>query len=123
MGILNSEKVISIFNDCVCEKFSQDAVEYTSIKTVSLNSQKLKEHETEIYTMLKELPEEFMVEGGGGYSFLMACNDKHGNQWTGLHSVMEQLFLLGLGINKVQCLMPREFWRVLPGGMPYYVVS
>jgi len=36
---------------------------------------------------------------------------------------MEKLFLLGLAIEKVKCLMPREVWPALPGGMPYYVIN
>jgi hypothetical protein len=76
-----------------------------------------------IETMLDELPDEFKKTGGGGMSFLNACNDKHGNQWTDLHQRMEQLFQLDIGIGKVKCLMPREMWGILPDGMPYYVVN
>lgn len=74
--------------------------------------------------MLLQLPKEFQKGSGsgGGISFLNACNDVSGKQWTDSHQVMEQLFALGIGCNKVKCLMPREMWKVLPGGMPYYVV-
>jgi len=68
------------------------------------------------------LPEQFKGSAGGGWSFLNACDDKHGNQWTDLHLRMEQLFQLGIGIGKVKCLMPRAMWSALPGGMPYYAV-
>jgi hypothetical protein len=50
--------------------------------------------------------------------------DKDGNQWTGLHLVMEQLFMLGLATDQANWCMPdREIWKSLPGGMPYVVVD
>ena len=72
--------------------------------------------------MLSNLPASFQKESGGGMSFLKACEDSEGNQWTGLHKIMDQLFLLGQAAGLVKCLMPREVWGMLPGGVPYYVV-
>lgn len=87
----------------------------------------LEEHRDEIMEQLLDLPAEFMAssasDGGGGWSFLNACNDREGNQWTGLHLTMEGLFALGMGIGKVTCPMPRDLWIALPGGMPYYTVN
>ncbi|NQT49448.1 hypothetical protein HQ571_02010 [Candidatus Kuenenbacteria bacterium] len=73
--------------------------------------------------MLAELPDEFKESGGGGMSFMNACYDRNGNQWTGMHKRMEELFQLGIGIKKAKCLMPRASWSALPGGMPYYAIS
>jgi hypothetical protein len=36
---------------------------------------------------------------------------------------MDQLFTLGIAIEKVSFQLPREMWNVLPGGMPYLVVK
>jgi len=76
----------------------------------------------QISAMLDELPEPFHLDTGGGWSFLQACYDRHETQWTGLHLRMEQLFALGMAIGKVRCLVGREIWDSLPGGMPYYAV-
>lgn len=73
--------------------------------------------------MLSELPKEFKKESGGGMSFLNACNTSKGEQWTGEHAKMEQLFALGIASGMVECLLPRELWSSLPGGVPYYVVT
>ena len=73
--------------------------------------------------MLSELPDEFRVSGGGGWSFLQACNDRHGTQWTGFHQAMEELFMLGMAAGLVTELLPRDLWDALPGGMPYYAVK
>lgn len=83
---------------------------------------KLAEHHDEIVEMLMELPEQFRESGGGGWSFLQACDDRHGVQWTGFHMIMAMLFALGEGIGKVKSLLPRDMWVALPGGMPYYVI-
>lgn len=117
---LTSENVENIFSKCVSDS-GEKRISVIAHEFI-FDSAKLEEHEAEISDMLHQLPKEFMKDSGGGYSFLMACNDKDGNQWTGLHLRMEQLFAMGEAIGIVKCLLPREIWRVLPGGVPYYVV-
>jgi hypothetical protein len=91
---------------------------------VGFNPERLKENEPMIIKMLNDLPYEFKKsDGGGGWSFLNMCQDKYGNQWTGLHKNMDELVCLGNAIGKLSFLMPREMWSFLPGGMPYIVVS
>ena len=117
---LSSENVQKLFDECFCEtgdkKVSAVAHEFT------FDSNKLEENSDKIRDMLYQLPKNFMKDSGGGWSFLMACNDKNGEQWTGLHLRMEQLFAMGEAIGKVKSLLPRELWKALPGGVPYYVV-
>lgn len=124
--VLNPEKVNAIFVDCLF-KGGEDTNRHVKaediVRNVGFHPERLESHKAEIAAMLDELPDEFKESGGGGMSFLNACNDKHGNQWTGLHQRMEQLFQLGIGVGKVKSLMPREMWGALPGGMPYYVVT
>lgn len=84
---------------------------------------RLKGQRAKVTEWLKALPHQFRKSGGGGWSFLNACNQENGVQWTGLHERMDQLFCLGLGLKLVVCQMPREMWRALPGGMPYYVID
>lgn len=123
---LNADRVSLIFLNCLF-KDDEDTSSYVKAEgitgTVGFNPDRLNSHKAKIEAMLDELPDEFKKSGGGGMSFLNACNDKHGNQWTGFHQTMEQLFQLGIAIGKVECLLPREIWHVLPGGMPYYVVN
>ena len=90
--------------------------------TVGFHRDRLEQYRQTIQAMLMELPTEFLASQGGGWSFLNACNDRHGNMWTGLHSTMERLILLGMAIGKVECLIPRAMWPSLPGGMPYYKI-
>lgn len=83
---------------------------------------RIHEHREQIRAMLMELPSEFMESGGGGWSFLAACNDRHGDQWADLHATMEKLVLLGIAARMVSLLFPREMWALFPGGVPYFVV-
>lgn len=118
--VLNPQRVSEIFGEC--HHGSTVQVEGIGGPTW-FNADCLQAHKAEIEAMLDELPDEFKESSGGGSSFLNACQDKHGNLWTGLHAIVEQLFLLGMGIGKVKPLFPREMWTYLPGGMPYYVIT
>ena len=84
---------------------------------------RLEEKRAKVTEWLKALPHTFRRNEGGGWSFLNACNQENGVQWTGFHRSMDQLFCLGMGLNLVECQMPREMWKMLPGGMPYYVIN
>jgi hypothetical protein len=75
-------------------------------------------HREEIAGLLNEMPPEFHKAGGGGWSFLNLCLDKHGNQW-GEHRNMEVLCCLGIAAGMAKWLLPREVWSALPGGVPY----
>jgi hypothetical protein len=85
--------------------------------------ERLESHREEVSGWLFMLPEEFQKHAGGGWSFLNACNDRYGVQWTGLHQRMEQLFALGIGLGMARWQLSRELWAALPGGMPYVVVN
>lgn len=117
---LTSENVLKVFDKCFCEMGDKKVMGVAH--KFSFDSKMLNENQDEINDMLRQLPENFMEGSGGGWSFLMACNDKNGEQWTGLHLRMEQLFAMGEAIGKVKSLLPRELWKALPGGVPYYVV-
>ena len=128
--LLTAENVDTVFKDCL---FKDDEIEegrpkfpYTEAQGITMrigfHTERLQGHKEDIHSMLKALPKEFMEGTGGGWTFLNACNDCNDVQWTGEHRRMEQLFLLGLAIEKVKCMMPREIWNTLPGGVPYYMV-
>lgn len=84
---------------------------------------RIEERREEINKLLDQLPDQFHQDRGGGWSFLNACDDNKGRQWTGDHAMMEALFALGTAIGRVKALAPRNCWSLLPGGVPYYVVE
>ena len=123
---LTSDRVGIIFEDCLFKE-KEDTSNYVKAEGIMTNvgfhPDRLESHKAEVDEMLEQLPNEFQKSGGGGWSFLNACNDRDGNQWTGLQQVMEQLFLLGIALKRVKIQLPRELWSSLPGGMPYLVVD
>ncbi len=122
---LTSDRVEQVFRYCLLQEGETDADGVHAegvIHPVLLHQGRLAEHGEEIRFLLSELPDQFQIVKGGGWSFLNACNDRHGNLWTGSHLTMEHLFQLGEGLGLVKDLMPHEMWDVLPGGMPYFVV-
>ena len=120
---LTADLVETFFVGCIANG-AKDVTEVDGILAkVAFSTQKLEEFREDISDMLDCLPAQFGEKTGGGWSFLQACDDREGNQWTGLHQRMDQLFMLGTGIGRVVCPMPKEFWTALPGGMPYYMVK
>ena len=109
-----------IIRDCL---FTNDEDTSTAIlvegvvRKFGFHPERLRQYKSEIADMLRQLPNEFHNDG---WSFLNACVDQKGNQW-GEHKDIEELFVLGEALGLVKCLMPRELWGVLPGGMPYYM--
>jgi len=129
--ILTQEKVEEIVRDCL---FRPEEIENRQpkdkdlmvvgeglIRNFGYHKDRLEKHREEIITLLKELPDNFFKNKGGGWSFLNACNDRHGNLW-GQHIDMESLFTLGIAIGVVQWQM-KDMMSALPGGVPYVVVN
>jgi hypothetical protein len=73
--------------------------------------------------MLYELPDNFQSNNkANGWSFLEACVDKNGTQWTGEPHFVELLMILGLAIGRVEYCLPKKMWSALPKGLPYFRV-
>ena len=80
------------------------------------------QYRNDIAAQLAGLPKEFRKQGGGGWSFLLACNTAEGEQW-GEHASMEMLFALGIGAGLARWCLPHEDWPAFPGGLPYVVID
>lgn len=129
---LTADNVRTIVKDCLFtdEEIKQnngqtpaDAVLAEGIMTAfGFNKSRLESHRDDVASMLAELPDDFHEGKGGGMSFLNACMTRDGEHW-GEQPTMDELFVLGMGLGLVSSLMPRPMWKILPGGMPYYVVK
>ena len=119
---LDPEEVNSVFGDCLAEDDLDTIESDMVIAPVLFGRVNIERNHDLIRRMLMELPEQFRQSGGGGWSFLNACDDRHGTQWTGLHQRMGMLFALGQAAGLVKSLLPRDMWDALPGGMPYYII-
>ena len=120
---LTAERVEDIVKTCLNEEAELFVAAEGIMNKFGFDRARIVEHRDAIRELLLELPVEFRKESGGGWSFLNACNDRHGRQWTGMHRAMDQLFALGMAAGYVRCQLPRDMWSSLPGGMPYYVID
>jgi hypothetical protein len=131
--ILTSDNVMktffnSLYNDEEVARLKPETapegailIEGITIK-VGFHPERLKNNKLAIRSMLSQLPPTFQHDKGGGHSFLEACNTSNGILW-GDHRSMELLFILGMASNMVKLCAPREMWKSLPGGVPYYVIN
>jgi hypothetical protein len=89
------------------------------VATYAFNPTRLASHRQEVHDWLSLLPHGFRADEGGGWSFLLACDQEDGYRWTGEHRSMEALFALGIGLGMASWSLSRDLWHVLPGSMPY----
>ncbi len=128
---INPEEVNAAFLGCLFaadeitdSKTPENAVIVEGIvRKFGFHPQRLEATRTQVTNWLEALPVQFHRSGGGGWSFLNACVQGNGEQWTGLHQRMEELVCLGIGLGLVEYMMPRDMWEVFPGGMPYLMVK
>lgn len=125
MTELTADNVDSIFMKCLFEE-EEDKTKYVEangvLAHVGFHPERLKEHTPAITEMILQLPKEFMDDSEyKGASFLRSCMTDNGVHWAE-HSTMDKLLCLGLAIGKIEYNLPRAFWGVFPGGMPYFTV-
>ena len=128
MKELTSTNVTNTFMSCLFKE-GESHENYVDapgiIHHVGFHPERLKEAKEDVIDYLSQLPKEFFSKekgGEGGWSFLNACYTRNGVHW-GEHIHMEQLFQLGCALGLCECLLPREMWKILPGGVPYYVIK
>jgi hypothetical protein len=90
---------------------------------IGFHPERLAANKEKIQQLLRQLPDEFHEEKGGGMSFLQACMTRDGEQW-GEHQNIDELLVLGLASGQAKYMFSdRSMWSVFPGGMPYFSVS
>lgn len=134
---INSSDIASnvnrIFNECLCTSETDVIAHPGNYEVIEdmrntevvyfLEKEKLLKNKGLIQRILVEMSDVFKESGGGGCSFLVLCETKDGEQWTGLHETMAKLLYLGLGTGLMEYNLPRNVWRALPGGMPYVLIK
>lgn len=131
MGLIDPQEVHKAFINCLAAVPDEnpDIIVVEGIMgRYAMNKTVLEIHREVVTDWLNELPAEFHKIGTrdgaqDGWSFLNVCTDRHGNLWTGMHQTCEELLVLGMALNMVTFMLPRDLWKVLPGGMPYLQVD
>lgn len=124
MSKLNATRLHEILIDCFFRdgEDTADACLGAGVRlSAGFHPKRLESYRGEIAAMLEELPDQFHEDKGGGWSILNACVTKDGDQW-GDHPNIDELLCLTRALGLVQILLPRDMWKILPGGMPYFVV-
>lgn len=122
---LSSENIEKVIRVCLYrngEEILNPVLSHGVIMKIGFHPDRIKQNTDNILSMLKCLPDDFMVSKGGGTSFLNACQNRDGVQWADLHDTVDKLVVLGLACKKLSFTMPREMWHILPGTMPYLTV-
>ena len=90
--------------------------------TFAFHAQRLESHRERVTEILRELPDSFMADGGGGMSFLNMPFDKNDVQW-GEQRNAASLLALATALKLAAFPMPRVLWSALPGSVPYVTIT
>lgn len=124
---LTPERVNELFTTCLiqhdisCGTDDDLIVEGIKMK-VAFSKKSLAILSDDIKVLISQLPENaFNISKGNGMPFILLCNNKDGELWTGVHRIIEELIMLAIGINCCKYLLPKKLWKLLPGRLPYVV--
>jgi hypothetical protein len=122
--MIDAQRVQTLLTDCFFrpgEDTSAQVVAEGALMTYGFHPERLASHRAEIVTMLAQLPEAFFDDAGGGMSLMAMVADRDNVQW-GEQVTADALYVLANALGLARYCMPREMWRMFPGGMPYIVI-
>jgi hypothetical protein len=98
-----------VLTTCVSCQLEEADVKPVIIKGLTriwrFHPKRLDECKAEIATLLEQLPDAFQKSKGGKGSVLSKAGwDRNGREWTGMISLMERLYVLGLATKQVTTL-------------------
>ena len=127
---LTAENVSKVFFGCMYKEEIKDVqdIPHGSIvvegikSTVVFDPAKVKSNREDIKDLLTQIHDDFSSKEAGGTSFMNLPANKDGGTW-GEQMNAEQLMLIGIAAGYMRYLVPPDGWKILPGGMPYLIVS
>lgn len=127
--MITANSVHEILLDCLFREGedTSSAVLVESIlgHTVGFNPERLEQHRNTLIGFIEDISLTFLPDsegGGGGWSFLKLPFTQSGEQWCEQVTANE-FYMLMAALGHARILLPREFWPMLPGGVPYLVFS
>lgn len=83
---------------------------------IGFHPERIRQAKDEISAMIDSLDPS--IDTDEGISFLNICQDKNGNLWTGLHQICDELVTMGIALELLEYVLPRDLWMLMPGGVP-----
>nr|DAL02868.1 MAG TPA: hypothetical protein [Caudoviricetes sp.] len=121
---LTAENVNAVLHECLSGGNAK-SIHVRGVEVAGyFDPERLESRRNDIINMLDELPDEFHIPGGGGWTFLNMCIDRNHRQWTDFHRDCDALYCLGKAIGVCEfTIAQRDLWRMFPGGMPYITIK
>lgn len=120
---LTTENVTDIFNRCLYVANSHGKSSPLNVEgfenNFTFDTEALQEQKHNIEALLDQLPASFK----NGWSFWEMYRTDDGHNWTTSLQSMEALMALGIAIQKIRYVLPKESWWSLPGGAPYVILN
>jgi len=120
--LIDPDEVEAAFHDCLITRDDDDTVAVICVEGIAssfeLHAGRLREKREQIKAWLLALPYGFREPGGSW--FFNASRQANGRQWSESQDRIEQLFLLGMGLDLIECQMPRELWT---DGLPCFAIT
>lgn len=125
---LSSEAVRAIAMDCLYEDGEAKSGEIPPGAVVveglrchfSFHPDRIAKAKPAVDALLRELPDQFRKDVGGGWSFLNGCMTRDDRQW-GEQFDVDVLVCLGIGVGSASWVM-KDTAAILPGGVPYFEI-
>jgi hypothetical protein len=117
--MIDQSRVLDIYRDCANLELLENSStairvqKVTSDDEVCFDPECLNTHRQEIISILDQLPGTFRP-GSGGDSFGAMDSDEYGAPWTSSLADVECLLLLGVAIERIEYVDPREIWDKYP---------
>ena len=130
-NIIDAEIVQTTFRYCLFNRDEliqphtppPDAVLVNGITaTFAFHPERLQTMKPLVETWLKLLPRQFQ-NPQHGWPFSRADRQDNGEQWTGFHQRMEQLFALATGLGLARKIDSPALRTITGDGLPWYAVS
>lgn len=119
---LSDENVTSLLRECSLfvtpENKNSAEVQKNKVsgmgKAVSVIPERIEQHRSQILYFMEQLP----LELRNGFRFTIMTVDKFGRPWCRDYQTLDYLIILGIAAGYMKFSMPREFWHILPQGLP-----
>lgn len=113
-----AQTIHDAFMDCLCKSEDKNPDNQMVIEGITckfaLNPTRLETKRELVQQCINNLPTQFKE----GYTFMAMPMTKSGAQW-GEQANAQELLVMALGLNLMKYCFPKEYWSILPGGVPY----